>query len=138
MISGWTRRATGAWAILGLLAMAATTLGCGINHRSLCEEVEDCREGNEQDIDACVVTAETSERLADDIGCQEEYDTYFDCYIDKASCESETIGLSCQTNDDCPVGSCNASNECERNNYGLDSDDCEAEQRALSRCFNLD
>jgi hypothetical protein len=94
--------------LLAALAVAAlASLGCGgPDFQAICEELEDCAEGNEKDVEACVIGFEASADAADEIGCGDEFDAYYECLGGEISCE------------------------------GLGEDDvCEAENNALGRCF---
>ncbi len=89
---------------LALAALAA--VGCGgPDFQAICEKAEDCVEGNEKDIEACVVGLEATADAADAIGCTEEFDAFYECFGEKFSCE------------------------------GIEDDACEVESRALGRCY---
>jgi len=90
--------------------LACGSMACGPDHQGLCEEAEKCRGGNEADIDACVADADYEEDVADIQGCTDEYNTYMDCFIQEAQCDSAS------------------------KSYGLRNDNCEAESNAYQRC----
>lgn len=99
----------------GFLVWAAViscgAIGCGPDIQGLCEEAENCRDGNEADIEACVAMSEYQQDVADLHGCTDEYNVWMDCFIAEASCDSQT------------------------KNYGLrDNNLCEAETNAYQRC----
>lgn len=93
--------------LLACLAIAATAaVGCGgPDFQAICEEMEECVDGNEQDIEACVIGFEAYADAADEIGCDDEFDAYFECYGEEVSCDGDI------------------------------DDACEAESNALGRCF---
>lgn len=132
-------RAASVFAMATALAVALGAPGCNdADLQTYCEERESCRGGNEQDIDACVVASETEEYIVSDIGCSDEYVAYFDCLLEKGSCRTVGQGQNCNTDEDCFGGQCSSNNVCETKDFGLEGEDCEVEQRAYSRCFDLD
>jgi len=116
------------------LALAAA--GCGPDFDTMCEDRESCHGGNDMDVEACV---EFHEGLADynsDIGCEDEFDEYWECFIDTASCSTDGTGTSCSSDDDChdPTQSCQ-NGECVERTYELPNpDDCEEANNAYHRC----
>lgn len=131
-------RAASVCAAGAALAGAVASPGCNnADLQTYCEERESCRGGNEQDTEACVVAAETEEYIVADIGCSDEYVAYFDCLLEKGSCVTIGQGQSCNGDEECFGGRCNG-NVCETKDFQTEGDDCEVEQRAYSRCFDLD
>jgi hypothetical protein len=94
--------------LLAWLAIAAlTALGCGgPDFQAICEELEECAEGNEKDVEACVIGFEASADAADEIGCGDEFDAYYECVGEEISCD-----------------------------FNEENDACEVEGNALGRCF---
>ena len=91
--------------LLGAIALA----GCGgPDHQAICQEREDCSDGNDKDVEACVAEYDLKEDVAGDLGCSSEYDTYYECFQDAARCKNKS--------------------------YGVDPNDCEAEHNAYQRC----
>ncbi len=79
---------------LALAALAA--VGCGgPDFQALCEKAEGCADGNDKDIEACVVGLEASADVADAIGCTDEFDAYYECLGEKYACEG--IEDACET-----------------------------------------
>jgi len=120
-----------------LAALALGTAGCGPDIQGLCEATEDCRGGNDADIDACVAATQYEVEAADIEGCTEEYELLFVCVLDQAKCNSNDTGFPCSDNGDCrEAGFTSCSNgTCRNKTYGLeDADDCEAEANAYGRC----
>src|SRR5262245_31018856 len=132
-----TLRGTLAWCVV-LFSLAGQGCG-GPDFDTLCQAQEDCIGGNEQDVEACVTTLEAYSDVADTLGCTDEFDTYFDCAIEKAECDTQSTGIPCMSSADCGGGgpdlTCSGG-ECQFKSYGLaDANDCEAEQNAFGRCF---
>ncbi|MEM9696800.1 MAG: hypothetical protein AAGA56_29965 [Myxococcota bacterium] len=91
-------------------AMLLSALGCGRDFRAVCEEQVDCADGNELDVEACIVEQESQQERADIFGCSEWYDLRQDCFEERADCNNGA--------------------------YGLEGDDCEDENQDLASCFN--
>ncbi|MDI1431266.1 hypothetical protein [Polyangium sorediatum] len=84
---------------LGLAALAllaGTGLGCA-PYGALCEEEMSCRDGNDADIDACIVGYETREDVASIYGCEDRWDGYLLCMEENFRCD----GNSWTTRDNC-------------------------------------
>ena len=127
--------------MMGLfVAVAAFALsGCTSDEQAICEDTVNCRGGSDRDIEACVVAREVDAALVDEIGCNEEYELYFTCITEKATCQSVEQGVSCTTDEDCSgTATCNSDNQCAVRAYSTDGDDCRPEGRAFGRCFDLD
>ena len=120
-----------------VLPLALVLPGCGgADLTKICEETADCRGGNEKDVEACEVSYETQEDFIDSIGCGDEWDEYYSCFEEKAACQ-DVGSYPCTTDTDCNQGSC-VNMQCQTKDYGLKEDDCEDEQNAFSRCYDLD
>ncbi|MEM9696893.1 MAG: hypothetical protein AAGA56_30435 [Myxococcota bacterium] len=91
--------------------LCATTIGCGRDYTAVCEEQVDCADGNERDVEACVVEFERQEEQADIYGCSEWYDLNADCFEERAECDNGVYGLE-------------------------DADDCESEREDLVSCLS--
>ena len=86
-------------------------IGCGPDFQTVCEDSEKCYNGNDADIEACVALFEHEQDVADIRGCGDEFDVWFECYMDKATCDTQN------------------------NDYGLrNNSDCEAESNAYQHC----
>ena len=87
--------------------------GCGgPDHEAFCQKSEDCRDGNEKDVAACVATLDYAEEVSSDQGCSDEYDALIACYDEHASCQG--------------------------NNYQLkDQRDCQVETNAFGHCADV-
>ena len=92
-----------------LLLSAIVLSGCGgPNHQTICEKSEDCIDGNDKDVAACVAQRDAEEEIAGDVGCGSEYDAYYECFQDAARCKNK--------------------------NYGIEANDCETEKNAYQHC----
>lgn len=121
------------------LATALGAIGCGPDIATYCQELEDCRGGNDKDVEACVAELEGDAEKMDVLGCTEEFETYFECVQGELECREQSLGVSCSTNADCDQFDSSAvcsGGECKRKSYSLpdDSEACKAESRAFSRC----
>ena len=72
---------------LAALALAGTVLGCA-PYGALCADEMDCREGNDADIDACIVQYETQEEISGIYGCDDLWDQYLDCASQEFRCDN--------------------------------------------------
>jgi hypothetical protein len=93
---------------LAVGVLALSLVGCR-SFSNICNEENKCSDGNDKDLDACIVEAQHTEELASELGCGSEFDAVFDCYEEKA--------------------------ECNNNSYGLTDDDCETVSREYSYCM---
>ncbi|HHH10775.1 MAG TPA: hypothetical protein ENK23_01690 [Sorangium sp.] len=122
------------------LLLPALVLGAGCSGsdlQTLCDEAVSCHDGNDQDVEACLVVARREEELQVELGCGAEHDAYTACFVDRVKCSTSLTGSDCQTDADCSVGTCNSANKCERPTFALEDDDCEAERNAFERCGKL-
>jgi hypothetical protein len=94
--------------VFGFLAVGLTAEGCG-SFQTICEEAIDCENGNDADVDACVVTLDAEEERASLYGCTEWYDLYAECR------EKDS--------------------QCQMNRFGLFNNDCDDEARDFSSCM---
>jgi hypothetical protein len=90
--------------------IACGSIGCGPDITGLCQEAEDCRRGNEADVDTCIASAEYDAEVADIRGCTDEYELYFECFAAEATCDTMN------------------------NRYELNNNQCEAERNAYQNC----
>jgi hypothetical protein len=98
--------------LLCAAVIASGSIGCGPDFEGLCLEAEDCRRGNDADVEGCVARAEYEADVADLHGCTDEYQAYFDCFVAEASCDTMN------------------------NDYDLHSNNlCDAEQAAYQSCM---
>lgn len=73
-----------------IFVVACTLVGCA-PYSTLCEDEMQCRDGNEADIDACIVGYERNADLADLYDCPDLWDRYVDCVYEKAHCENSDV-----------------------------------------------
>ncbi|MDI1445488.1 hypothetical protein [Polyangium sp. 6x1] len=72
--------------LAALVVMAATGLGCA-PYGALCEDEMLCRDGNDADVDACIVGYETREDVASIYGCEDRWDAYLTCLELELRCD---------------------------------------------------
>ena len=123
-------------------ALAATLAGCGgPDHEALCEQQQDCIGGNDKDLEACIATYDYVEDMSSEVGCGDEYDAFFECRESKLECETQDTMFPCNGGGDCDQvggGTCSGGT-CKRQGLILpDEDACHAEDRAFSRCADID
>jgi hypothetical protein len=71
---------------LVLLLITASLAACAPSVEDLCERLDDeCPNGDTIDYDNCTKDGERKLQAADDAGCSEPFDVYFDC-VDDAGC----------------------------------------------------
>ncbi|NUQ75019.1 MAG: hypothetical protein HUU21_15825 [Polyangiaceae bacterium] len=129
------------WVALSALAAA----GCGgPDFEAICDEREKCWGGNDADREACVVLFEGYADIASDIGCADEFDTYFVCQEENFACREVATGEPCMVDTDCDEGFSGRPGRCSggtcmESNYTFDlnaqENPCEAEENAYERCF---
>ena len=90
-----TRRGTGL--LLGLVYLGVVAQSC-LSFDAYCDEVVDCEDGNEADMEACVVANEAAEDRASLYGCTDEFEIFFECLEAEAKCEDDRYTL---TGNDC-------------------------------------
>jgi hypothetical protein len=83
---------------LATLVLAGTALGGCAPYSALCVDEMECRDGNDSDIDACVVQYETQEEIAGIYGCDDLWDRYLDCAVQEFRCNN---GDNWTTEGDC-------------------------------------
>ena len=119
-------------------ALAAAVVGCGgPDHEAYCEEQRDCIGGNDKDLEACIVSMDYMEDVADEQGCADEYEARFECREAETKCDSQDTGVFCQSNADCNAiggGSC-SDQTCKIKGLVLaDPEACQPEERAFQQC----
>jgi hypothetical protein len=98
-------------------ALAWSAAGCGgPDEDAICKDSEACRTGNDKDVEACKVELEYIGNVASDVGCSDEYDTYFQCMQDHATCKNGNWG---DTTNACETET-NAWNHCMGGNVKVD------------------
>jgi hypothetical protein len=84
--------------IVPMLAMALFAVGCGADCEGLCEDAKECEDAPDAVKDRdCADSCEKAQKLAEDAGCEEEYDETVSCAGDvddicadnDDACESE-------------------------------------------------
>lgn len=109
--------------------------GCGPDFEKLCSESRACEGGNDDDEKACVVEMDFGRDVADILGCTSEFDAYYDCLIEHASCRMDSYGQLCTTTSQCGLDAECVNGTCQVKSYGLeDPDVCEAEENAHDQC----
>lgn len=95
-----------------LIAIALTSgiAGCGNSISGYCDDVCDCKGCSDDEHDECVDTNEDIERRAEEEGCEDQYDDFFDCQNDEFEC---------------------------RSGGRVDDDGCESESVTLLRCIGI-
>jgi hypothetical protein len=124
-----------------VLAIVVGLAACGgPDADAICQERESCHHGNELDVDACVVSFSTSQDLADDLGCGDEFDVYFECFQTAATCIEQSLGLGCGDDADCNGGSPTSNARCQDGtcvdqHYDIeDPEACKTERAAYQSC----
>lgn len=64
--------------------------GCGGGYDAYCEEQMDCRDGNDADIEACIIEMERQEEIAYIYGCEDDWDEVYLCLEERSRCEGNT------------------------------------------------
>ncbi len=85
-----------AWPIL-LMAGLSSAQAC-LSFDTYCQEKVDCQDGNEKDVEACVVAEEAGADIADLYGCTDELELFAECREKDATCVSDQYILE---NNDC-------------------------------------
>ena len=115
--------------------------GCGPTTGALCEDQRQCMGGNDKDEDACVALVDYSEEMADVQGCSDEFDDYFECFYDNATCQTAQTGYNCQSAQDCTSAGYGATCEggsCVVKRLDLENNDvCRREANAYDSCSAL-
>ncbi|MBK9266295.1 MAG: hypothetical protein IPM54_41730 [Polyangiaceae bacterium] len=73
------------------LLTACTLLGACTSYSTMCVDEMDCRDGNDADVDACVIGYESQDDLASLHGCSDFWNRYIDCRVERSHCESSDI-----------------------------------------------
>jgi hypothetical protein len=63
--------------------------GCGGSIAAICEEMCDCEGCSEDELDECIDEGEDIERLADNEGCEDQFDEFVACTDDEAVCRGD-------------------------------------------------
>ena len=84
-------------ALCGALLLALGVGGCS-RFGDICQAATDCANGNDRDLDACIVDAEAAADRADLFGCTEWFNEYRDCIESRSRCQNNVYGLAV---DDC-------------------------------------
>ncbi|HSO00084.1 MAG TPA: hypothetical protein VLS89_17445 [Candidatus Nanopelagicales bacterium] len=74
------------------LLLVATATGCGSGYGALCEDAMDCADGNDADIEACIIDLERREEIAAIYGCEDQWDDYYLCVEEEADCRGDLFG----------------------------------------------
>jgi hypothetical protein len=66
-------------------------LGCGSSYSQYCQDVMDCRNGNEKDVEACTIGADAEEDIASLEGCDSQYADFADCREEEGRCRDNNM-----------------------------------------------
>jgi len=117
--------------------------GCGgVDATSFCQKQESCRGGNSDDVKACEDLASAQQKLANDIGCSDEFKSSFDCNAAASTCQQGPTGFSCTTDVECDTGTatgtCTAGHCVTSASYGVETTlVCESQTAAYHSCLSL-
>lgn len=131
----WLRRLSRALALAPFVVIVGA---CGgPNFTDICDKSESCSGGNDKDKQACVDAANTDQELAEDVGCQTEFNDYVTCVTGASSCRSVAAG-PCNTTADCAKqsgGTC-SNQQCQVSAFGMDpkNKSCDAPKNAYQSC----
>ncbi len=78
----------------------ATLVGCDGAYSDLCLEADDCENGNQEDIDACIQGLETEEDVASLHGCDQEWDDLIDCALNNNDCDNDHFRIEDRCEDE--------------------------------------
>jgi hypothetical protein len=118
--------------------------GCGPTTGAYCEDQVECSGGNAEDEDACAAVVDYVEELADMQGCADEFDEYFECFFDNATCQTAQTGYSCSSTQECAEqgassGAACINGSCVISRLALENSEvCRRETRALDACSATD
>jgi len=73
---------------LCVAALLGSAFAC-TDYSGYCEEAIDCEDGNEVDVEACVVDMEEREAEAALWDCDEYFDALYECRVDNSKCKDE-------------------------------------------------
>ena len=119
--------------------LAVLVAACGGPSISdICDKSQGCIGGNDKDKAACVDAFTTDQELAEDEGCQSEFNDALTCVANASQCRSNPQG-PCNTTADCAKqqGGVCSNGQCQVSAYGMDPKDtsCDAQVAAYKRCF---
>jgi hypothetical protein len=77
-----------------LVFVLATLAGCSNKYQSFCEAAQQCRGGNDKDIDACVEASNADEDVAKAYDCNDAFEKLADCRIQKSTCTMKQYGTA--------------------------------------------
>lgn len=123
----------------GVVSLAGLACGCGgPNFSDICGSRESCLGGNDKDTAACADLAKAEQTIADDVGCESEYNDKVTCVANASTCRSNPGG-PCNVDADCAKqsgGTC-VNKQCAIKEWGMDSKDtsCDAVNAAYSECM---
>jgi hypothetical protein len=92
------RLRSAAWWI-PLLAVAWGAMGCN-SYKDYCEKALDCRNHNDADVEACIISNDAEEDVADLNGCTEQFEAAFACRDEKGRCQEVNPGVVVYLSDD--------------------------------------
>lgn len=81
---------------VGMASLLALTMaGCGTPFASICDKIQECSGGNDQDVDACVVQGDVLRDVAAAYDCSKQFSTWADCYDAKGTCKGGHFAAEC-------------------------------------------
>ena len=86
-----TKRAARLSALAALAMLGAFAAACSNPYGELCERGAICRGANDLDIDACVIEQESRADVASIWGCDDQWNNYVDCMVDRGSCSGDKL-----------------------------------------------
>lgn len=80
------RRLARASAVAAAALLGAAAAGCSNPYSELCERGALCRGASDLDIDACIIEQESREEVASIWGCDDRWNEYVDCMVERGTC----------------------------------------------------
>jgi hypothetical protein len=73
-----------------LLGAGASLANCAGRFNDLCDQADQCANGNDADYDACVTFLETIEEVSEVNGCEDQFDRWFECFETHNECDDNS------------------------------------------------
>ena len=74
-------------------SMLLAPFACASKFTAICDDEIDCRDGNENDRNACVERWQGREAEANEVDCGDDFRDFFDCFEAEAECEVDAFGV---------------------------------------------
>jgi hypothetical protein len=68
--------------------------GCSNKYQAFCEAAQQCRGGNDKDIDACVEASKADEDVASAYDCSDAFTKLADCKVSKSTCTAKSYATT--------------------------------------------